>query len=336
MILQNSMGEGDVIAKFQYILTFFFANFAYHVCKETLLDMCCLSSMIELNLLVSFLSIIIFWLMKSTYYTSIRSSLPLAQRIFIALLSVGSFITKSKSLAINSNSAHRLFQLLSIPITVIMSLYTQHFDVHEIASLTFFFIGCLMLSTDSYDFNPSGTAVGIFSSFLNSLLVISIQHISTKMGLGAIELQTSLSLPRLILSIILSIFLRVLPIVSWKTVFITLSPFPICLVLAVSALDLAKTVSMTSEITCDSAVSFIVVEQVSDVLLILIGHTLNPTRFTTFSEAILSFIGFLLILPGILLFLVIGDKGVTKPTDVEPFKNGAEEENIEIASDPSI
>jgi hypothetical protein len=62
------------------------------------------------------------------------------------------------------------------------------------------------------------------------------------------------------------------------------------------------------------------VEQFSELMMIFIGQTLNPTRFTTFREEVFSFLGFSLAIPGQILFLVIGNPRQRRPTDVEPFQ----------------
>ena len=273
--------------------------------------------MSELNLIVSFISTILYFLLKSVYYSPITSALPKYTVLYIACLSVLRFITNSKSLALNSNSSYRLYQLLSIPMTLIINKNRQNITPHGYFCLTSLFLGCVLISTDSFNFNPSGAILGLGSSAITAILISTIQHAATVTGISSLALQAIASFPRLLISIVFSAATHALPS---KSDSISFYPYSIFLFISASALEVAKTVSMTSEIVSDSAISYLVIEQFCEVLIILVGHTLNPTRFTTFSEAILSFMGFILVIPSVLIFLIIGDKGETKPTDVEPFR----------------
>jgi hypothetical protein len=101
---------------------------------------------------------------------------------------------------------------------------------------------------------------------------------------------------------------------------IQLGVFPLCLLVAVAALQLTVSVSMISLIASSSALTCLVVEQGCELMVVLIGHTLNPTRFMTFKEEVMSFLGFVVAILGIILFLVNGEAPQKRPTDVEPFQ----------------
>jgi hypothetical protein len=153
---------------------------------------------------------------------------------------------------------------------------------------------------------------------MNAHLSIFVEGAMLQTGSDAILFQESVAGFKVIFSVLISaLFLAVEPIDHFG---IQIEIYPVCLLVAASGLALAVTVSMTALIATSSALTFLVVEQFCELMMILIGHTLNPTRFTTFKEAILSFIGFGLAIPGQILFFVSGDLPHKRPTDVEPFQ----------------
>jgi hypothetical protein len=70
-------------------------------------------------------------------------------------------------------------------------------------------------------------------------------------------------------------------------------------------------------------------DQGSEVVIIFLGHTLRPTKFTTFKEELLSFFGFSLCIPGQILFMLFGNQSQRRFTDVEPFQMSGAEDRTE-------
>jgi hypothetical protein len=165
----------------------------------------------------------------------------------------------------------------------------------------------------------------------NVALSLFIEDAIVQSGSDAVLFQESVAGFRVVFSVLVSAFwLAIEPAQSFG---VQLDVFPLCLLVASAALDLAASVSMTSMIASSSALTFLMVEQFSELMMIFIGQTLNPTRFTTFREEIFSFLGFSLAIPAQILFLVIGNPRQRRPTDVEPFQvaNSEEPGEAEVA-----
>jgi hypothetical protein len=167
----------------------------------------------------------------------------------------------------------------------------------------------------------------------NVTLTLFIEDAIVQSGSDSVLFQESVAGFRVIFSVFVSAFwLAIEPAESFE---VQLDVFPLCLLVASAALDLAASVSRTSMIMSSSALTFLMVEQFSELMMIFIGQTLNPTRFTTFREEIFSFLGFSLAIPAQILFLVIGNPKQRRPTDVEPFQipNSDEHGEVEGARD---
>jgi hypothetical protein len=128
----------------------------------------------------------------------------------------------------------------------------------------------------------------------------------------------------LLSAMVASIFVAIEPLDVFVVQFET---YPLCLLVASAALHLAVSVSMTSIIRTSLSVHFLVVQQFVELKTILIGQTLNPIRFTTFREAVLSFVGFSLAIPAQIVFLVFRDFKEKRSTDEEPFQIGDQPEH---------
>lgn len=310
----------NVLIKSSFVMTYFLAQFAYRVAKETLTDMCCISSFTVINLVVSALSWVYLMLLKGKYHNPIHPPIPTRTKLITAALQVFHFMVLSKSFEINTNSVHRFALLLAIPYGLILALAKgiNYFSSPSFIAICIFFIGSLFISTDSFTISFQGFYIGVLFAMANAHLASFIETAMYESGSDAISFQTSVAGFRLLFATLLAIVQMFLN--PSEQINIQIQIFPICLLVATSALDLTMTVSMTSLIGSSSAVSFLIVEQFCEIMMILIGHTLNPTRFTTFREAVMSFIGFALALPGQVLFIVIGDMKDSRPTDVEPFR----------------
>jgi hypothetical protein len=172
-----------------------------------------------------------------------------------------------------------------------------------------------------------GIYFGLMDAIANVTLSLFIEDAIVQSGSDSVLFQESVAGFRLVFSVLVSASLiAVEPAESFD---VQLEVFPVCLLVASAALDLAASVSMTSVISSSSALTFLMAEQFSELMMIFIGQTLNPTRFTTFKEEIFSFLGFSLAIPGQILFLVIGNPPQRRPTDVEPFQIGPSDEQGE-------
>jgi hypothetical protein len=200
-------------------------------------------------------------------------------------------------------------------------------------ALVTFCIGACFISTDAFTLSLQGFYFSLMDVVANVAFALFVEDAILQSGSDSVLFQESVSGFRVMFSVLVSACLVVVqPEESFD---VQLDGFPLCLLVASSALDLAASVSMTSMIGSSSALTFLMVEQFSELMVIFIGQTLNPNRFTTFKEEIFSFLGFSLAIPGQILFLVIGNPRQRRPTDVEPFQVAASDDQgePEVAGD---
>jgi hypothetical protein len=311
----------DVIAiRASYTGTYFLAQCVVRICNLTLLEMRCISSIAALNLIVAALSCLFLALLKRSYHHQIPVRVPPRTRVVTAALQLTLFLIVTKSIAVNTYSVHRLSLLLSIPFCFLFSALVQHRfpRARAVLALALFCVGSLFVTTDSFTLSPQGVCLGFLYAIVNAALSLFIDHAMRQSGCEPIIFQESVAGFRLILSVAASAALVVVE--PLETFALQIEIFPICLLVASAALDLATSVSMTSLIGSSSALTSLVVQQFCELMMILIGQSLNPTRFTTFKEAVLSFVGFSLAVPAQIVFLVIGDAPAKRPVDTEPFQ----------------
>jgi hypothetical protein len=230
------------------------------------------------------------------------------------------FMLFSTSVVVNPYSIHRFALLLSIPYCLFFCSVVQGrtYRLTTLLGLTVFCLGSFFVSTDAATLSVRGMAVGLAYACVNAHLPLFIESAAFQSGADSLLFQESVSGFKVIFSVLLSASLIAADPIDHFA--IQLGVFPLCLLVAVSALQLTVSVSMISLISSSSALTCLVVEQLCELMVVLIGHTLNPTRFTTLREEVLSFVGFGLALPGLVLFFVNGEAPQKRPTDVEPFQ----------------
>lgn len=280
----------------------------------------CVSSVIQLNLVSSVLAWFFLSLIQRTYHAPVQPPIPVKFRIITAILQIVHYLIFSKSIVINTYATHRFALLLSIPYTIIVSHLkgSRKFNKDSIIALTVFCIGSCFVSTDAFNLSFHSVCISLLYTIVNAHLSLFIETAMSISGSDSLFFQESVASFKVIFSGLLSAMMAASN--PSEQLNIQLNPFSICLIVGVSALDLAMRSSMISMISNSSAVAFVVVEQFCELMMILIGHTLNPTRFTTFREAIMSFIGFGLALPALIMFIFIKSPESGKPMDVEPFQ----------------
>ncbi|OHT13528.1 hypothetical protein TRFO_03258 [Tritrichomonas foetus] len=303
-----------------FLMTYFIAQFGFRICKETLIDSYCISSLSIFNFVVTLLSWIILSLLKKSSRLSTSPPVPFHAKIITAFLQSLHFIFLTKSISVNTFSVHRFALLLAIPFGLFISYFflKRKISSSSMVSISIFLVGACMISTDSFSISSFGLSVGLLYALFNSVLSVYIENVIIESGSSSINLQESVAGFRLLFLALFAFF----DLISQPKYSISfqLDFYPLCLILVASALDLALTVSMISLISATSSISFLVAEQFCELFMILIGHTLNPTHFTTIQEAVSSFLGFALALPGQALFVVVGDTTDSRPTDIEPFR----------------
>ena len=303
-----------------FLIIYLMAKFGFRICKETLVDSCCISSISLFNCFVTLLSWVILSLLKKSIRLTTSPPVSFQSRLVTALFQSLNFLFVTKSVSVNTFSFHRFAHSLSIPYGLMVSYFflSRRFSAITIIAIAIFYFGSFIISTDSFSMTPFGLCIGFLSSIFTAHLAIYIEEVIMNSGASAIALQGSVAGLRFIFSIIFLIFEIVVEQEQFE-ISIQSSIYAFCLIFAAAALDLTITVSMISLITYSSAISFLVAEQLCEILMILIGQTLNPTQFTTLEESISSFLGFALAIPGQVLFVVAGDSFDWKPNDIEPF-----------------
>lgn len=296
------------------------ATFGFRICKETLVDSCSISSIPIFNCIVTFLSWLISILLRKSIRLSTSPPVSFQSKLVTALIQSLNFLFITKSVSVNTFSFHRFAHSLSIPYGLLVSYFflSRRFSAITLTSISIFYFGSFIISTDSFNMTPFGLCIGFLSSIFTTHLSIYIEEVIMNSGVSAIILQSSVSGLRFFFSILFLILEFVIEQPQFD-LNLHISIYSICLIFAAAAFDLTITVSMISLITYSSAISFLVAEQLCEILMILIGHTLNPTQFTTIQESICSFFGFALAIPGQVLFVVAGDSFDWKPNDFEPF-----------------
>lgn len=303
-----------------YITTYFIAEFGVRIGKGTLVEMRCISSISVLNLVFSTLSWMFLSVLRRSYHTPVSLPIPIRARVITAVLQIVHFMFLSKSIVVNTYSVHRFALLLSIPYCVVFSCLVRmkRMKFDALAALSAFCLGSCFISSDAFAVSLQGIYFGLLYAVVNAQLSLFIEHSMNLSGSDPILFQEAVAGFRVAFSIVLSAVNAVIePSEHFE---VQLRLFPVCLLFGCAALELAATVSMTAIISSSSALTFVVVGQFCELMMILIGHTLNPTRFTTMREAVMSFIGFALALPAFTLFLAMDNGSNLKPSDVEPFQ----------------
>jgi hypothetical protein len=327
------MGTVSLGTQGAYVGTYFLGSFGMRICTETLVDMSCISSLSDLNLVISTLSWCFLNLLKNSYHPPISPPVLSRTRIITAVLQIMHFMIFSTSVIVNPYSIHRFALLLSIPYCLFFCAVIQRrpYQLRTLLGLSVFCFGSFFISTDSATLSVHGMTVGLAYACVNAHLPLFIESAAFQSGADSLLFQESVSGFKVIFSVLLSASLIAAEPTDHFA--IQLGVFPICLIVAVAALQLTVSVSMISLIGSSSALTYLVVEQFCELMVVLIGHTLNPTRFTTFREEVMSFIGFALALPGMGLFFINGEAQQKRPTDVEPFQINPSEAECE---DPGI
>jgi hypothetical protein len=239
-----------------------------------------------------------------------------------AALQIVHHLILGESVVVNSYSMRRFSLLLSIPCCLLFSVFSRGRppQVHSTIAVATFCLGSLFVSTDAFTLSIEGVCVGLTYAVANAALVIFTEEAMIQGGTDSILFQESVAPFRTVFSaIVTASMIAIEPLHKFS---IHIGGYPLCLLVASAALDLVVSVSMTSLIASSSSVNFLVAQQFSELMMILIGQTLNPTRFTTFREAVLSFVGFCLAIPAQMMFLIVGDPKDRKATDEEPFQIG--------------
>jgi hypothetical protein len=290
------------------------------ICVETLVDMQCITSLADLNLVISTISWGFLGLLKNSYHPPISPPVLPRTRVITALLQILHFMIFSTSFIVNPYSVHRFALLLSIPYCLFFCVVVQHrpYRLTSFISLLVFCFGSFSVSTDAVTVSGHGIFVGLVYVCVNAHLPLFIESAAFQSGADALLFQESVAGFRVIFSVLISAFLIAAEPLEHAAM--QLGVFPVCLLVAAGAFELAISISRIALIKASAALTFLAVDQFCELMVILIGHTLNPTRFATFREEILSFVGFVLALPGIVVFLVNGEAPQKRPTDVEPFQ----------------
>jgi hypothetical protein len=325
--IQSHMGFGWLDIRSTYLWTYFLGGFGLRVCKDTLLEMGCVSSFADFNLVISTLSWGFLTLLRNSNHPPVAPPVLPRTRIVTALLQIVHFMTRSKSIAVNSYSAHRFALLLSIPYCLIYGcvIQSRRYPLLTLLGLATFCLGSVFVWTDSFSLSTPGILIGLACAVMNAHLSLFIE--AGLLDSNPILFQDAVAGFRVVFSVIISA--SCIAIRPTDTFSVQMEPYPLCLLVAAAGLELAVSVSMTSLIAASSALSFLVVEQLCELVVILIGHTLNPTRFATFREEILSFLGFALAIPGQILF-VVNDDAPPRMPDVEPFQIGPEAKETDL------
>ena len=303
-----------------YIVTYFLAQFGIRIGKGTLVEMRCISSISVLNLVFSLLSWVFLAVVRRSYHAPVCPPVPVRARVIMALLQIIHFMFLSKSIAVNTYSVHQFALLLSIPFCLVISYFTgmKKLRLDAFVALAVFCLGSCFISSDAFAVSLQGLYFGLLYAIVNAQLSMFIEYAMNLSGSDPILFQEAIAGFRVVFSVALSAVTTVIdPTEQFE---VQLRLFPVCLVIGCAALELTTTVSMCALIASSSALTFVVVGQFCELMMILIGHTLNPTRFTTMREAVMSFIGFALTLPAFTLFLAMDNFSNFKPSDVEPFQ----------------
>ena len=108
-----------------YMGTYFLAQFGVRIGKGTLVEMCCISSVVALNLVFSTLSWFFLSLLRQSYHTPVSPPVPIRARVITAILQIIHFLFLSKSIVVNTYSVHQFALLLSIPYCVFFSYVVE-------------------------------------------------------------------------------------------------------------------------------------------------------------------------------------------------------------------
>jgi hypothetical protein len=299
---------------------YFLATFGLGICQDTLFSMCCISSLPALNLMHATIGWIILVLLKTSYHQPLPQPPATRTRILAAALQIAHGLILSGSAIVNPFSVHRFGILLSVPYCFIFYYCVQGrvFPIALLLSLVAICTGCCLISTDDFSFSLEGFYLAVLDAVINvsySLYLESVMHPSV---CPPVLFQESIAGYRLVISVFGAAVAAMAS--PSKLASLQFDVFVLCLLVSSAALDLVAAVARNYVIASSNALVFLVFEQSAELTLIFIGHTLNPTRFTTIKEELLTFCGFSLAVSGQILFAVIGSPALKRSSDEVPFQ----------------
>ena len=300
-------------------VTYFFGQFAFTICRSTLVDMHLISSYAVINFAVAALSWVLLLVLNKIYMSPATPPISFKYRLLGGFLQVITFLSTTIG-AQNSSSIQFTSSILSIPCGLIYLFFAKkdRMQVQTICSLTLFFFGSVCISISNPITSLKELLISAVIAIPNTIQVFLTEYIMHESGVSAMSYQEAISGPRTTIATIVSAAM----IMKEPELEINISPrfFVICLLFAAVACDMVCMASQASLISRTNALSFLMTKQFCQILFVLLGNTLNPTRFSTFSEALFSFIGFSLALPAQLLFVTLGNQDIVKRDDTEPFR----------------
>jgi hypothetical protein len=305
-------------------VTYFFGTFAFTICKSTLIDMNCISSFAVINLAVASISWVILLILNKIYMSPTAPPVAYRYRLLGGFLQVVTFLLSSYA-SQNSSSIEFTACIIAIPFSVAYSVLIKKKKIKSqtMFSIILLFFGSVFISISNPVTSFWEILIATAIAILSTLEAFLIDHVMKESGLIAIAYLESISGPRTAIATIISASM----IIREPALEINISTYTysIFLLLAAVSCDLACAASQSSMIARTSPVSFIMTKQFCKNIFVFLCNTLSPTRFSTFHEAVFSFIGFTLALPAQLLFVTVGFYGIPVGEsdireDTEPFK----------------
>ena len=305
-------------------VTYFFGTFAFTISRSTLIDMNCISSFAVINLAVASISWILLLVLKKIYVSPTIYSISLKYRLLGGFLQVVTFLLSSYA---TQNSSSIQFASCVIAMPCSMAYYTfikkRKIPIQTRISMILLIFGSIFISISNPAASFKEILIAAAIAIPNTMQAFLIDHVMNESGLSTIAYLESVSGPRTTIATIVS----ALMIMKEPALEINISThvYSLFLLLAIVSCDLVCSASQVSMIARTNSLSFIMTKQFCQNIFVLLGNTLNPTRFSTFHEAIFSFIGFTLALPAQLLFVAVGPDEIPaaesdRREDTEPFK----------------
>jgi len=300
-------------------VSYFVSRFAFGIGKDTMLEMNCVSAFSTLSVVISFFAWCVLFFLKKTHSPPAVAPISFRNQIVLSVVQVLLFIIQSYSSWI-SQSIDQLSILFAIPCGLLFYyVYYKHFPSGALLfTVLLFTVGSVFINIgvriDSYKFYVFSSVV----SLIKTALVYQIESTISQSGCSTIDFLFSFSAMKLIVSVFFSGM--IISYHSPSTFFIRPHLFNIILISLISIADLISNLSMVSIITKMSAISFLITEEFCHVLLVLIGNTLNPTKYSTLKDTILSFLGFMFVIPGYIMFFSLLECNSIKRSDTEPFR----------------
>ena len=315
--------------------TYFFGTFAFTICRSTLIDMNLISSFAVINFAVAAISWILLLILNKIYMSPATPPIAFKFKFLGGFLQVITFLTTAIGTR-NSSSIQFTSAILAIPcgLVYILLFRKRKLNAQTLCSLLLFFFGSIFISISNPISSVKEFLISLLIAIPNTIQVFLTEHIMLDSGASALSYQEAISGPRTTIATLVSAAM----IMKEPELEINISPrfFVICLLLAAVACDLVCMASQASMIARTNALSFLMTKQFCQIIFNLLGNTLNPTRFSTFSEALFSFIGFSLALPAQLLFVTMGEQDLNKRDDTEPFKlSSSSDDEIQTMSEQS-